>query len=99
MPESVRGNLLKKPIDSTPSPLDEAEVIVKYFNPIGAGTWLIIEGEEQEDGDWLLFGLCHIFEWEWGTVFLSEMQNAKLPLGMKIERDLYSQGTVKELRD
>ncbi len=33
-----------------------AEVVVKYFNPIGAGTWLITEGKEHEDGDWELFG-------------------------------------------
>ena len=26
---------------------DEAEVIVKYFNPYGAGTWLIVGGEKR----------------------------------------------------
>ena len=74
-----------------------APVIVKYFNPMGRGTWLITEGEKQENGDWLLWGMCHIYEWEWGTVMLSELQNLKLPFGMGIERDLYSKGTVKEL--
>ena len=29
----------------------KAEVLVKYFNPMGAGTWLITEAEKQEDGD------------------------------------------------
>ena len=29
----------------------DSEVVVKYFNPCGAGTWLITEGEKQEDGD------------------------------------------------
>ena len=46
-----------------------------------------------------MFGYCHITEWEWGYVLLSELQSYKpikgLPLG--IERDLYSKGTVKEL--
>ena len=29
----------------------EAEVLVKYFNPCGAGTWLITEAEREGD-DW-----------------------------------------------
>ena len=76
----------------------DAKVIVKFFNPMGAGTWLITEGEKQDSGDWLLFGYCHIFEWEWGSVMLSELQNLKLPFGMGIERDMYtgSKQTVKD---
>ena len=74
-------------------------VLVKYFNPCGAGTWLITAAEEQDAGNWLLFGYCHIFEWEWGYVSLSEIESVKLPYGLKIERDLYSKGTVKELCD
>lgn len=71
-----------------------AEVIVKYFNPFGAGTWLITEAEPQVDGDWLLFGLCHIYEWEWGYVSLSELEK----IGF-IERDLYCKGkTVQEVK-
>ena len=77
----------------------DSVVLVKYFNPCGAGTWLITEAEEQENGDWLLFGYCHIFCWEWGYVMLSELQNLKLPFGLKIERDLYipKNATVKDL--
>jgi len=63
----------------------DAHVIVKYFNPRGAGTWLITEGEEQEDGDWMLFGYCHFTEWEWGYLLLSELES----IGF-IERDLYT---------
>ena len=70
----------------------EAVIAVKYFNPFGSGTWLITEGEKQEDGDWLLFGYCHIFEWEWGYVMLSELESVGF-----IERDLYikNNATVK----
>ena len=73
--------------------------VVKYFNPAGSGTWLITEAEKQEDGDWLLFGYCHIFCWEWGYVSLRELQSVKLPLGLTVERDLYipKDATVKEL--
>ena len=74
-------------------------VLVKYFSPITSGTWLITEAEEQEDGDYLLFGYCHISCWEWGYVLLSELQNLKLPFGLGIERDLFIRkgATVKEL--
>ena len=74
-------------------------VLVKYFNPCGAWTCLITEAELQEDGDWLLFGYCHIFEWEWGFVMLSDLQNLKLPFGLTIERDLYipKDAKVKDL--
>ena len=77
----------------------DSVVLVKYFNPCGAGTWLITEAEEQEDGDWLLFGYCHIQCFEWGYVSLKELRNLKLPFGLTIERDLYipKNATVKDL--
>ena len=77
----------------------DSVVLVKYFNPCGAGTWLITEAEEQKDGDYLLFGYCHIFCWEWGYVMLSELQNLKLPFDLTIERDLYipKDAKVKDL--
>ena len=85
------------PLGSQEELLEEAKVLVKYFNPCGAGTWLITEGEKQEDGDWLLYGYCHIFEWEWGYVLLSELQVVQLPFGLSIERETYgSYVTVKE---
>lgn len=98
MTREIEEKLEKCPIYSKDGQGDKAEVVVKYFNPCGAGTWLITEGEKQEDGDWLLFGLCHIFEWEWGSVMLSELENIKLPFGLSIERDLHASGTVEELR-
>lgn len=58
-----------------------AEVVAEYYNPSGAGRWLITEGERQEDGDWRMFGYCHIFEWEWGYVMLSELEGIKTPTG------------------
>ena len=75
----------------------ESEVVVKYFNPCGNGTWLITEGEKQEDGDWLLYGYCHLFEWEWGYVMLSELESIRLPFGLRIEREIYvTGGKVKD---
>ena len=75
----------------------DAKILVKYFNPYGAGTWLIVNAVKQEDDDWLLFGYCHIFEWEWGYVMLSELESVKLPFGLSIERELYVTG--KKVKD
>ena len=70
----------------------DAKVIAKFFNPIGAGTWLITEGNKLDNGDYEMFGYCHLgddFNAEFGYVMLSDLENIKLPLGMSIERDLY----------
>ena len=100
MTREIEKKLERSPLYSKDGQGMNAKVIVKYFNPYGAGTWLITEGEKQENGDWLLYGYCHIYEWEWGYILLSEILNtrvnvfgAKLPL----ERDLYTKGTVGEL--
>ena len=93
----------KYPIGSQDGKGTEADVVVKYFNPCGAGTWLITEGEKQEDGDWLFFGLTYLYEWEWGYTLLSELESVRVNvLGYKLplERDLYAvkeHTTVKDL--
>ena len=96
MTKEIEAALEKAPIYSKDGQGENSEIVVKYFNPVGAGTWLITEGEKQEDGDWLLYGYCHIHEWEWGYVLLSELENLRLPFGMVIERDLHASGTVAE---
>ena len=69
-----------------------AQILVKYFNPYGAGTWLVTEAEKQDNADWLFFGYCHIFEWGWGYVTLSELMQTKVKVfgyRFPLERDLY----------
>ena len=63
------------PLYSTDGQGMNAEVLVKYFNPCGSGTWLITEAEKQDNGDYLLYGYCHIHEWEWGYVLLSKLES------------------------
>ena len=92
MTKELEKQLSKYPIGSQDGKGMNAEVIVKYFNPCGAGTWLITEGEKQENGDWLFFGYCYLFEWEWGYVMLSELESVTLPFGLSIERELYATG-------
>lgn len=94
--EELEQKFENYPFGSQDSKGMEAEVLVKYFNPCGAGTWLITEAEK-DDGEWLLFGYCHIFEWEWGYVSLKELQDIQLPFDLTIERDLYiSSNIVKD---
>lgn len=79
------------PLYSTDGLKGERKVICKFFNPCGSGTWYIVEGERQEDGDWLLFGLVTgLCEDELGYVSLRELAAVRVPpFGLKIERDIY----------
>jgi hypothetical protein len=66
---------------------EDHQPVVKFFNPMGAATWLLTE-LDPEDGD-SAFGLCDLgmgFP-ELGYVSLAEIQSIKLPLGLYIERD------------
>lgn len=97
MTKELEKTFEKYPIGSQDGKGMDAEVVVKFFNPCGVGTWLITEGEKQENGDWLFFGYCHLFEWEWGYVTLSELESVRLPFGLSIERELYvTGGCVKD---
>lgn len=63
-------------------------VHVKFFTPDSQWTWYATEGEEEE-GDVRFFGFVVGFEEEWGYFLLSELEKARGPLGLPIERDLY----------
>lgn len=93
LPESIKEKLRKFPIGSQQRKGMDSEVIVKFYNPTGAGTWLITEGEQWDNGDWELFGYCCIFDWEWGSVMLSELENMVV-----IQRD-QSIGSSAKVRD
>ena len=98
MTKQIEKKFEKFPLYSQDGKGLEAEVVVKYFNPCGRGTWLITEANRLDDGDYEMFGYCHIHEWEWGYVLLSELENLMLPYGLKIERDLHCNGyKVKDL--
>ncbi len=72
--------------EKTPDPI----VHVKFFTPDSNWTWFITEGSVDED-DFRLFGYVVGLEEEWGYVMLSELQSARSPLRLPIERDLYFQ--------
>lgn len=82
----------KYPIGSQDGLGGHAKVIAKFFNPVGVGTWIITEADKLENGDYEMFGYCHLGDDEMaelGYVMLSELEELRLPFGMSIERDLY----------
>jgi hypothetical protein len=96
--------LLTKAVEKSLPPLysqeknPDPQVVVKFFNPCGAATWYITEGNwegEPTNGnpgeDFTMFGLCDLgmgFP-ELGYVSLNEMKAVRLPFGLGIERDLH----------
>lgn len=63
--------------------------VVKFFNPLGIGTWLATEMDEDND---TMFGLADLGDPEAGSFSFAEMQEVELPFGMGIERDLLFEG-------
>ena len=63
------------------------KVVVKFFNPTGAGTWYIFEAKPEDPN--ILYGLCIIHEPEWGYVSLAELKSFRGQMGLGIERDMY----------
>ena len=63
--------------------------VVKLFTPDGAATWLLSEIDPDEPD--IAFGLCDLGVGcpELGSVRISEIESARGPLGMPIERDLH----------
>lgn len=82
LPEDIRKAL--PPLYATESEKDP-EAQVKFFTPDSNWTWYAIEF----DGDDLFFGLAVGFEAELGYFRLSELESARGPLGLPVERDLY----------
>ena len=62
--KKIEAKLLKHPFYSTDS-VNEKDVLVKFFNPCGIGTWYVFEGEKHGD-DWEFFGLVDLYEKELG---------------------------------
>jgi hypothetical protein len=84
--ERLRANAEAGP-DADPVP------VLKLFNPVGAGTWILTEIQPDDD---TLFGLCDLEMGcpELGYVSLAEISGVRLPFGLAIERDLHFQGRM-----
>ena len=74
----------------------EAKAQVKFFTPDSSWTWYASEF----DGEDIFFGLVAGQEIELGYFSLSELQEARGPRGLPIERDLYFKPkSLKELKE
>ncbi|MFT0496946.1 DUF2958 domain-containing protein [Bacteroides thetaiotaomicron] len=73
-----------------------AEVIAKFYVPFTEACWLITEASQEGD-DWLMFGYCHIFEWEFGYVSLSEIMELNIKgITAQIDNTLPRGCTIKD---
>ena len=79
---------------------ENPKVVAHYFNPCGSGDWYVLEGEKQNDGNWLFFGYVKGLGFdELGYFSLDELKSVKLPFGLGIERDLYwNEVTLDEVK-
>lgn len=65
--------------------VEDPLVICKFFTPDSNWTWYAYEFDGQD----LFFGLVYGFEREFGYFTLHELEEARGPLGLPIERDLH----------
>ena len=73
-----------------------AQALVKFFTPDSNWTWYASEF----DGDDIFFGLVIGFVAEFGLFSLSELEEARGPLGLPIERDKHFEPKpLRELRE
>lgn len=95
----------KYPIGSQDGKGVEAKVICKFFLPCSGATWYILEGEKQENGDYLLYGLATLYgdNYEYGYVMYSQLAELKkwfLFDYVYVERDICIQNdTLKSVME
>jgi hypothetical protein len=66
----------------------DIKIVMKLFNPTGAGTWYLYE-KEDEDVYWGFVNLGDIDCAECGTVSMTELMNFRGRFGLGIERDKF----------
>jgi hypothetical protein len=69
--------------------VEDPLAVVKFFTPDSNWTWYVLEGEEQENGDWYFYGYVIGFENELGYFSLNELLKVRGGLGLGVERDLH----------
>jgi len=73
------------PLGSQDGKVGKTVAHVKFFTPDSSWTWYATEFDGQD----MFFGLVEGQEKELGYFSLSELQNARGPMGLAIERDLH----------
>jgi len=65
----------------------EVKIIAKFFTPDAHLSFYATEGEKQENGDYLFFGLTESFEKKLGYFTLRQLESIKGKLGLPVEVD------------
>jgi hypothetical protein len=65
----------------------EQDIVAKFFNPCGDGTWYLMNMDKDNDYCWGIVKMMGNVEM--GSFSLKELESIKLPFYLKIERDLY----------
>lgn len=76
----------------------DIKIVMKLFNPTGAGTWYLYE-KETEDIYWAFVNLGDVEMSECGTVSMSELLAYRGRFGLGIERDLSYKPLSMSLED
>jgi hypothetical protein len=74
---------------------EDVPVPVKFFTPDSNWTWYATEFDPAEGR---FFGLVCGFEAELGYFMLAELEGARGPMGLKIERDRHWSGTLADAK-
>ena len=93
-----KEKLAKYPTYSQDDKGKSAEIVLKIFNPFGAGTWYVLEAEPIHDNpdDYLFFGyvespLGEEFN-EYGYFTFSELRDLTIPLYSKVNDETVYMG-------
>lgn len=84
--------------DTSQKSMSEIKIVMKLFNPLGAGTWYIFEKLDEDT----YMGFVNLYDSELaeiGTISMQELMNLKLPLGLSIERDINFKPLSKTLKE
>jgi len=84
--------------DTSQKSMKDIKIVMKLFNPMGAGTWYIYE--HLEDDIYMCFANLGDPEMaEMGTVSMTEITSLRLPFGLGIERDMHFEPLSRTLQD
>ena len=69
------------------SEVENPLILSKFFNPCGSETWYATEYNTKTN---ICYGyVTGMFEDEWGTFSIDELESLELPFGLSIERDIH----------
>jgi len=78
--------------------MKDIKIVLKLFNPTGAGTWYLYE-KEDDDIYWCFANLGDPEMAECGTVSMSELMSFRGRFGLGIERDMHFKPLSVSLED